>query len=1121
MTKRTRPDRPHFWLRAGFWRWFARLLVAGILLALAGAVWVLVYPPALDPVRDDLQAWLSDRLERPVRFEGLTWTWDGGLTVRAEGVRVGGEGLAVAEVRLGVAAVPLFQGRLVPRSLTLRGLRLRLERGPHGRLKAGGFRMDPQRDLVFPLLARFERFRIIDGSLAWHDRSAPRPVSLALDGWDLLIERGDGSHRVDLTGRAAGGRVGLHGRLAGFADGPRGWRFDGQAHGSRLDPMALGGHLGSAWPAAVPGPVSLWAEVDGGLGQASRVSGHFRVAPGELRWPTRLRRPIGGVGAQGGFGYRWRAGGHRLSLDKARLTAGALGMTLDGRLTWGDGPARMEGQLRAGELPLAALEPMRALRDLPAPLAGWLDRALASGRIASASAEVSGPLNRFPYAGGGGTFRARARVADVTLAYHPDWPALTDLSGSVEVDRRRLTIRSSGGRVLRARIDDATATVHDLADRPPRLRLQGELGLQLSDGIRFLERSPLQPRGFLEPAVLAGPATLRLGLDLPLTEGGKPDVTGRLRLNGVAFRPRPGAPAVVDVDGEVAFQGGRIRGRDLRGRFLGQAVRLDLDRTPQGPVRAEMAGDFPAAAVRTALARHLVDHPLSRRLTGDVRARLGVVWGREERRAELRADLAEAALILPDPAFIGIGEAGELALQWRAGDRPQVTGTLTTARSQWRLLARRPAEQWRLGLSLGLEREAPACEAGVCRIAGRVAHFPAGQWAALIRRLRPEHLTAATGEADLPRLQAEVQADAVTWRDWQLGGGRLLLSGRSEGGGYVLTTDIRGERAAGRVEWARYPDRRNDLKVGLERLDLPAPEHWPAAGGAAPLRVTDSGLALDLAVQAERIRLGGAHTLTGSRLQAQIQPEQWLLHGLQTRMGQTELRLQGGWRAETGRTALRVDLDTTDFGGWLRSVGVYPSMSKGRGTFGGSLWWPGRPTDFAPAALSGDLRLRMVEGEVEEFFFLSKALATLNVLDWPRQVGRGFKDMAQAGLVYRELRGSLHIEDGVAHTRDWVLESAPLRLVADGSLDLDARTYDLLLHLQPLQTVDRIVSAVPLLGYLLTGDDKAIMALDYRVRGPWADPEVAAVAAADKENFMEALIRRIKEMQWRDILPWR
>jgi|GEM_PF-3679691 len=1121
MTKRSPPARPHFWLRPAFWRWFARLLVAGILLVMAGAVWVLVYPPALNPVRDELQSWLSQRLERDVRFQQLTWTWDRGLTVRARQVRVGEDGLAAAEVRLGVAALPLLRGELDLQRLELRGLRLPVTRGPEGRMSAGGFRLDPERNRVFPLLARFSEFRIRDGRLRWQDRSGPRPVRLVLADWQLDVERGARHHLVDLTGRVGKGTVAVHGGIEDFAGGPQGWRLNVQARGQGLAPSLVAGYAGDRWPAAVPGPLSLWAEVVGGLGDRLEAQGHLEVAAGELRWPDRLRRPLPGAGGRASFRYRGQDGDHRLRLQEARLAAAGLTVTGEGQLRWGpalDGP-RVEADVALGATPVRALEPLTAIRALPTPVADWLRRALVAGRVESARAEIAGPVAAFPYPQGGGTFRVTAHVADLRLAYHPAWPPLTGLSGSLSIDRRRLTLRGEQGQVVRARLVEADASIHDLAGDPPRLRLRGDLALQLVDGVRFLERSPLQPRGFLEPAALVGPAKLHLGLDLPLTKGAKPRVFGRVDLDGAAFRPRPGVPALVGVTGQVAFQGGRIHGRELRGRLLGQPVALGLDRQADGPFRVEVAGTFPAEALRTALARHGPGHPLARRLTGKIAARLGVVWGREERRAELRADLEGAALILPEPAFNGIGDPGELALRWQPAPVPRLTGTLDTGRGQWRVLASRPRQAWRLGLSLGLGQPAPAAEPGVGRVMGSLPRLPLGEWADLVRTLAPERLGHAGG-LSLPRLEADVTAGTLAWRDSDLGGGRVVLNGRSEHDAYVLTTDLQGERAAGRLEWKRLADRRNDLRVRLERLILPAPGDWTRPEGLTPLRARGAGLALDLLLQADRIELG-RRTLKGTRLQAQLFPDRWLLHGLRTRLGDSDLRLEGSWRAPDRRTQLRVALDTEDFGGLLRDAGVYPSMKEGRGSLRGTLWWPGRPAAFALDRLGGDLELHMVEGEIEEFFFLSKALTTLNVLDWPLQVARGFKDMAHSGLVYRELKGRVRLADGVARTRDWSLESAPLRLSADGTVDLGSRTYDLLFRVQPLQTVDKVVSAVPILGYLLTGDSRTIMALDYRVRGPWAAPVVTATTEDERENPVETLFRRLREMQWEDIVPWR
>lgn len=1121
MTKRSQPARPPLWLRPAFWRGLVRLVVATVLLVLAAAVWVLVYPPALNPVRDELQGWLSERLEHPVRFQRLTWTWDRGLTIRAGSVRVGEDGLSADEVRLGLAIPPLLRGELDLRRLELRGLRLVVARDQHGQLSVGGFRLDPQRSRVFPLLARFHQLRITGGQVVWRDRSRSRPVALTLDQWRLGLERGARNHLVDLTGEVAGTTVAVRGSIDRFAEGPAGWRVNVQTRADGLRAEALRAYFPRAMPAAVPGPLSLWAEVVGGFGQATRINGHFRLAPGELRWPEHLRRPVAALSGRGAFRYRGTSDGHRLRLERAELSAGEL--TVSGRagLRWGRdrNVPRLDARLEMPEAGMAALKPLLAIRALPEPAAEWLGRALRAGRLESAQARIQGPLTRLPFPKGHGTFRLRARLAGVDLAYHLQWPEVTGLSGTLAVDGRQLRIAAEAGRVMGARIESVNASIHDLGADPPRLRLRGRMALELGDGVRFLERSPLQPRGFLEPAVLAGPARLRLGLDLPLAAGAEPDVFGRVHLERAAFRPRPGVPALVAVTGEVAFQGGRIRAPEVTGRLLGEPVALTLAREPESPFRAEVRGSFPARALRTALARHAGGHPLSRRLTGEVGARLRVVWGREERHAELAADLDRAALILPEPLFNGIGQPARLRASWRLDPVPQVTGQLDLGDDQWRLAARRPGERWRLGLAVGLGREPGDPELGRVRVDGGLQRLPLGDWADLVRRVAPERL-GAPGAGSQPRVHADVRADRVTWRDWDLGGGRVVLNGREEDGAYVLTTDLQGQRAAGRLEWARHPDRRNELQVLLERLELPAPGAWEPPQGVSSLSSGSEGLALDLLLQAERIRVG-ERELEGTRLHAQIFPDRWLLHGFQTTLAQSVLRLQGSWREQADRTRLRADLDTRDFGGWLRAVGVYPSMKGGRGTFGGTLWWPGRPTEFSLRRLNGDLRLRVVEGELEEFYFLSKALATLNVLDWPRQVARGFRDVATGGLVYRQIEGALHIADGVAATKGVVLDSAPLRMTADGSLDLGRRRYDLVVRVQPLQTVDRIVSAVPIFGYLLAGDAKTVMALDYRVIGPWADPQVAPLSEAEEENPLETLIRRLREMEWQDILPWR
>ena len=50
---------------------------------------------------------------------------------------------------------------------------------------------------------------------------------------------------------------------------------------------------------------------------------------------------------------------------------------------------------------------------------------------------------------------------------------------------------------------------------------------------------------------------------------------------------------------------------------------------------------------------------------------------------------------------------------------------------------------------------------------------------------------------------------------------------------------------------------------------------------------------------------------------------------------------------------------------------------------------------------------------------------------------------------------------------------------------MNAGSLDILVGVRPLQTVDKILSNVPVAGWLLAGKDRSILTFPYRVRGPF------------------------------------
>jgi uncharacterized protein YhdP len=102
-------------------------------------------------------------------------------------------------------------------------------------------------------------------------------------------------------------------------------------------------------------------------------------------------------------------------------------------------------------------------------------------------------------------------------------------------------------------------------------------------------------------------------------------------------------------------------------------------------------------------------------------------------------------------------------------------------------------------------------------------------------------------------------------------------------------------------------------------------------------------------------------------------------------------------------------------------------------------------------------------------------------------------DISKEGLYVESLGGHGRIEKGVVRTENFQMRSPVLNAVATGSADLGQGLVDLDLGVQPLGTVDSVVSSIPILGYILTGENKALVTYYFEVKGPILDPQVEHV----------------------------
>jgi uncharacterized protein YhdP len=118
-------------------------------------------------------------------------------------------------------------------------------------------------------------------------------------------------------------------------------------------------------------------------------------------------------------------------------------------------------------------------------------------------------------------------------------------------------------------------------------------------------------------------------------------------------------------------------------------------------------------------------------------------------------------------------------------------------------------------------------------------------------------------------------------------------------------------------------------------------------------------------------------------------------------------------------------------------------------------------------------------------------------------------DMTADGMPYNSITASLLLKNGIMTSNDFYIDSETMNILAMGSMDLMQKSVDFKVGLQPLQTVDKIVSRIPVAGWILTDDGGSFITVYFEVKGPLEDPEVRAIPAREISAEGLGMIKRV------------
>jgi uncharacterized protein (TIGR02099 family) len=787
----------------------------------------------------------------------------------------------------------------------------------------------------------------------------------------------------------------------------------------------------------------------------------------------------------------WRAlaeGGARIDCEIDSATAEISALRLHGSLNVpkdGSSPlADLKLHLGATSLP----DVHRYVPDkVSSPTAmAWLRTALRSGEISAAEGILQGPLAALPFSHGEGRLQLHAQVSNGSLAYAPDWPALSAIEAEVVVQGRSLRVNASQGRIHHSRVRNTQVRIDDFTAATPVL-IQGEVQAKAADALSFVANSPLHEHVKLDMLEIDGAVRLNLDLNIPLLTN-HVAVKGVLDFSGNRLHERHSGFTVTGLSGRLDFTESGVLAEDLRATLFDAPLRLRLVADADGAVRLDLKGEAQAAFL-TQLAFHLDKRfrygEALQQLSGVTtwHAQVSLPPGQTTRTIHVVSDLYGLDVVLPAPLDKRAHQRLDVDVHVRLlpGERGHEIALRVGARGQgvWHLS---PQGQMRGALRFGDSRTSLALPLQGIHVNGQLGRVALSDWLALLPSQSDQSAT---------DIRLDVRLDQVEVAG-QLFHNVHLRSGEDQSASWELSA----QEAQGRIHYQG-----DQLTLDFSHLLLRGLEFTPPRAASPtldPLRLPTLHLNCEkcyaAGVDLGQVRLYTRKVSSGQEIHVlEMETPDTLLHG------------RGYWlrNGQGQRTNLRLLLESTDFAATLKRFGFAEKAidaPQARLEFNGE--WPGSPAQFALKTLSGNLHLAASQGRllaVEPGVGRIFGLFDLRLM--PQRLLLDVRELFGEGFGFEHIRGDFTLAHGQAETDNLHIDGGSAQVQIFGRTGFISRDFDQIMTVTP-----RASSALPLAGALVGGvgggvamfllnqlvqdqiDDS--LQIMYQITGAWLSPVI-------------------------------
>lgn len=772
-------------------------------------------------------------------------------------------------------------------------------------------------------------------------------------------------------------------------------------------------------------------------------------------------------------------------------------------------------QVKTTQLPLRVFYQYLPINAFAGELQEWLT---------TAGAAQQGSITNSTFTWHNQQFAWQTDFQDLTLQYAPDWPELTELTGSLRLNNTQANLTIDAGKIVGEDISNAHAIITDLnlfaaepvgvsAAAVPLLQVAGNIDSSLAKGIDFLLVSPLAGLGDdLQTMHQRGKMGLEFTLSKELVADSALKIIGALQIADGELKLTKNL-IMSNVAGKFNFTENSFHADEFTFNLLGEPGRGSAAFLPDAN-SLEVNLDFKIAAeqlqAQWPVARHL-------QLTGTTGAKVQAKVPRKKgthREVLINSDLQGMAVNLPAPLGKAKDAVAAFALIFKDNASAQRL-TINYAEIMQAKFELQNDQLQRGHVVFGRQAKADWLKADEYYVNGNIDQLAVKPWLEYYKKNIVEQQSDHVDHAGHPEHADQANGAMPASIKFELMVGDLTIFDRS-----FMNT------------WLRYDTKQNILT--LENNDLYgdvifANEDKPLqlkfkklyldadifAQSTAKPSIIDQTVLQDLPVtifSGTDVRLKGVNL---GRVEFNLLPKPYgfAIENLST-VSET-FTFTGSSSANFGKQPaahLAGEITSNNIGKLFKEWGLGDSISNGKGNIVFIMSWPGGIEEFAFAKAAGNADIKITNGQLIGINpGLGRIIGLLSLESIQRRIQLDFRDLLGEGFAFDKLSTKVILVDGALQTtEDIIIEGPAARIGLQGKAWFDTRAVDFKMRVDSKATATLPLAAAiaagnPAVGAVLWLVDKTGVSklnnkdqadFQYQISGTWDKPDIKEIKTA-------------------------